>query len=279
MVELGLFLIDVLMYFVFAGAAYLIFYVILKNVLSHRIIQKKFEKNDRIFDEIKYSMSTLVIFTLNFAIVYQLQKRGLTRHYDLDFSNFTWQNAGYLLLSAVIMVFMHDTYFYWGHRLMHHPKIYRHVHQVHHRSTNPSPWAAFYFHPLEAFVEFGIIYVIIFTLPYNEIGILMFYAYQLFINVMGHLSIELFPARFSRTWFLKFHNSITHHNMHHKYFNYNYGLYFNIWDGIMNTVHPKYYETFEEVTGRPSPHEELALLKEKEKNNSDHLKGDNHIIA
>jgi sterol desaturase/sphingolipid hydroxylase (fatty acid hydroxylase superfamily) len=264
MVQLSLFFMDVLMYFVFAGAAYLIFYVILKKALSHRIIQKKFEKNDRIFDEIKFSISTIIIFTLNFAIVWELQKRGYTRHYDLDFSHFTWQNAGYLVLSAFIMMLMHDTYFYWAHRLMHHPTLYRHVHQVHHRSTNPSPWAAFYFHPLEAFAEFGIIYVIVFTLPYNEIGILLFYAYQMFINVMGHLSIELFPTSYSKNGVLKIHNSITHHNMHHKYFNYNYGLYLNVWDGIMGTVHPKYYETFEEVTSRPTSHKELVAIKLEE---------------
>jgi len=30
----------------------------------------------------------------------------------------------------------------------------------------------------------------------------------------------------------------------------NYGLYFNIWDILMNTNHAKYYATFDEVTAR-----------------------------
>ena len=55
------------------------------------------------------------------------------------------------------MILLHDTYFYWAHRAMHHPKIYRHVHLVHHLSQNPSPWAAFAFHPFEAVIEAGIV--------------------------------------------------------------------------------------------------------------------------
>lgn len=38
--------------------------------------------------------------------------------------------------------------------------------------------------------------------------------------------------------------------MHHKYFNCNYGLYFNIWDRIMGTNHENYFDTFREVTHR-----------------------------
>ncbi len=65
--------------------------------------------------------------------------------------------------------------------------------------------------------------------------------------------------------------------MHHKYFNYNYGLYFNIWDGIMKTVHPKYYETFAEVTSRLSDKEKEELkLKE---GNSNSLTEEKHIVA
>jgi sterol desaturase/sphingolipid hydroxylase (fatty acid hydroxylase superfamily) len=32
--------------------------------------------------------------------------------------------------------------------------------------------------------------------------------------------------------------------MHHRYVNYNYGLYFNIWDRLMGTNHPRYEEEY-----------------------------------
>jgi lathosterol oxidase len=68
------------------------------------------------------------------------------------------------IVSLALMLLLHDAWFYWTHRLMHHPKIFRHVHLVHHRSINPSPWAAYSFHPIEAVIEAGIYLLIVFTI-------------------------------------------------------------------------------------------------------------------
>ncbi|MGL1488967.1 sterol desaturase family protein, partial [Vibrio parahaemolyticus] len=46
---------------------------------------------------------------------------------------------------------------------MHNKRIFKYVHLVHHHSTNPSPWAAYAFHPLEAVVEVGITVIFYFT--------------------------------------------------------------------------------------------------------------------
>ena len=61
----------------------------------------------------------------------------------------------YYFTAFPIMLIMHDTYFYWTHRIMHHKLLFNSFHLVHHKSTNPSPWAAYAFHPLEAVVENG----------------------------------------------------------------------------------------------------------------------------
>lgn len=274
MVELKLFIFELVSYLFISGAVYFVFYVLLKEIFKHRIIQKKFENKDKIFEEIKYSMSSVIVFTLTFIIAYRLQEMGITKNYKEVSEYGVW----YLFFSVFLMVVIHDTYFYWAHRLMHHPALYKHVHLVHHRSTNPSPFASHFFHPLEAFAEIGIIYVLIFTIPYHNYAIAMWWAYMMFINVMGHLSIEVFPNWFLKIGLLKFHNSPTHHNMHHKYFNYNYGLYFNIWDRLMKTEHPKYMETFDEVTSRLSE-KEMEELKQKEMNNTGHLKEKESAIA
>jgi sterol desaturase/sphingolipid hydroxylase (fatty acid hydroxylase superfamily) len=40
--------------------------------------------------------------------------------------------------------------------------------------------------------------------------------------------------------------------MHHRYVHYNYGLYFNFWDRVMGTNHPRYEQEYDRVCAKPS---------------------------
>jgi lathosterol oxidase len=57
-----------------------------------------------------------------------------------------------LILAAIVIA--HDAYFYWAHRIMHHPKLFKHFHRAHHRSITPTPWAAYSFAIPEAAAMF-----------------------------------------------------------------------------------------------------------------------------
>ncbi len=239
------FAVDTLQYLFFAGTTFLLFWVILRKRLLHRVIQKKFSTRERIQSEFLYSMSSIVVFSIIGIGSGYLIKNDFTRLYtDADTYGLFYFGA-----SVVLFLFLHDFYFYWTHRLMHHPKIFKHVHLVHHKSTNPSPWAAFSFHPSEAVVQGLFFPMAILLIPIHIKALVVTVLISLLYNVLGHLSIELLPKGFTRS-ILFWHNVPTHHNMHHKYFNANYGLYFNIWDRIGGTLHAKYDETFDEVTSR-----------------------------
>jgi len=242
----GVFVSDFLRYFIAAGFAYLLFWVLLKNVLSHKFIQRKFPDKERLFFEFKYSVSTAAIFACVGTGMFFLIKGGHSQMYhDIDLRGW-W----YFFLSIPLSIIIHDAYFYWTHRLMHHPKIFKYVHLVHHRSTNPSPWAAYSFHPSEAVVQAGIGPVLILMLPMHDLALLSFITYMITLNVFGHYGFEIFPKGFTRNKLVFWHNTSTHHNMHHKYFDYNYSLYFNWWDRIFKTLHPKYDDVFDEVASR-----------------------------
>lgn len=247
-------------YILMAGIAYVFIWVIYKERLKHRIIQKKLPEKDKISHELKYSAVSLAIFAASGILVVLMKNAGWTFIYDKveDYG------VPYLLFSIVALIFLHDTYFYWTHRLMHHPLLFKSIHLVHHKSTNPSPWAAFSFHPYEAVIEAGIVPLVILFLPVHTTALVVFFFYSNFLNVLGHLSFELFPKGFIENRILRLHNSTTHHNMHHKYFNCNYGLYFNIWDRIMGTNHENYFDTFREVTHRePEVAEDPGLMEAK----------------
>ncbi|MDH4262047.1 MAG: sterol desaturase family protein [Spirochaetia bacterium] len=133
---------------------------------------------------------------------------------------------------------------------MHLKHIYQKVHLVHHLSTNPSPWAAFAFHPYESILETLILPVIVFILPIHLYAIVIFLIIMTLMNVIGHLGYELYPSGFVTHPIGRWNNTATHHNMHHRLIQCNYGLYFNWWDFWMNTNHPDYIQTFQNIKQR-----------------------------
>jgi lathosterol oxidase len=158
----------------------------------------------------------------------------------------------------ILMLFVHDTYFYWIHRLMHHPRLFKIFHLVHHKSTNPSPWAAYSFHPAEALMEVGIYVVFLYIMPIHLFHLAFFFLFMIIYNVYGHLGYELYPANFNKTWIGKYVNTSVAHNQHHKYFIGNYGLYFTIWDRLMGTHRTDYDRAFAELKARSQVQEQVA---------------------
>lgn len=236
-------------YFLIAGPVFLLFYVLLKKRLRNRKIQYSFPKPKDYWREISYSTLSIIIFSLPpLLMLYSDQIRPYTTFY-VDISQYGWL---YAIFAFPIMLLLHDTYFYWMHRLMHHPRLFKIIHLVHHRSTNPSPWAAYAFHPIEAIIESLIFVIFLLTIPIHTIHLMLFFIFSLIYNVYGHLGFELYPRGFDKHWLGRWINTSVCHNQHHQYFKGNYGLYFTIWDRLMGTLRKDYHEKFEEVKMKSS---------------------------
>jgi Delta7-sterol 5-desaturase len=232
-----------LRYFLIAGLAFLLFYILFKAPFQRRRIQTKFPKITDYGRDITYSVITLLIFATMATIVFV----GLFPYTNM-YRNIHEFGSWYYWLTFPVMFLIHDTYFYWMHRLMHSPRLFRHVHLIHHKSTNPSPWTSYAFHPLEAIIEAGIIPLIAFTLPVHPSALVLFLLLQFIYNVYGHLGYELYPQNFHKTRIGRWINTGTAHNLHHKHFTGNYGLYFLIWDRLMGTLRENYDEVYEKIT-------------------------------
>jgi sterol desaturase/sphingolipid hydroxylase (fatty acid hydroxylase superfamily) len=161
-------------------------------------------------------------------------------------------------LSIACTILLHDAYFYWTHRLMHHPKLFRYFHRVHHLSHNPTPWASYAFSPLEAVVQAGIFPLAAIVMPLHPIAFALFMGWQIMFNVAGHTGYEIYPRWLMDSWLRYILNTPTNHAMHHETLRGNYGIYFNIWDRLMGTNQANYEERFREVTSRRSVPEEMA---------------------
>lgn len=235
--------INLLRYFIIATPFFLLFYIFFKKKWQSKKIQEKFPKNKDYQREIGFSLISTVIFA---AVGLSIFGTPL-KNYTLKYAHIADMGCGYWVLSIFLMILLHDTYFYWTHRAMHHPKIFKFAHLLHHKSTNPSPWAAYAFHPLEGIVEAAVIYPIVFLIPYHPTAILFFLFFMMIYNVYGHLGFEIYPKGFNKHFVGKWLNTSINHNQHHKYFEGNYGLYFLFWDRLMGTIREDYDTAFLEV--------------------------------
>jgi len=123
----------------------------------------------------------------------------------------------FILLFFVIR-FWQSFHFYWIHRLIHMPRLFKSVHHVHHRNVSVGPWSGLAMHPAEHVFYFSSI-LIHFVLPSHPIHVI----FHMFSLSLGAL---LSHAGFDKVLFRDkeaIKAGSFHHQLHHRYFECNYG--------------------------------------------------------
>jgi Delta7-sterol 5-desaturase len=241
-----LFLFLFVYYLIPVSITYYVMFIRNRSKWAKKRIRFEFPSPKSIRHEIKWSLVTVLIFSALTMLVYHFAKLGYTALY-YEIRGYGWI---YFVGSPLVAALLHDTYYYWVHRFMHHKRIFKYVHRIHHRSLNPTPWAIYSFHPTEAILTYLIFPLLIFFLPLHPIALGALLLHNLVVNIGGHTGFELASKFYAKHWLLKYNNVVTFHDMHHTNTRCNYGLYFNIWDRIMNTVHPDFETEFSEVKRR-----------------------------
>lgn len=244
-------------YFLFASVAFVLFYIVLRKPLWFRKIQQKMPSFKDYGRDIIFSISSMIISGIFIIFTFYIAKDYNNVYYDIEKYSML-----YYAFTFLWMFFLHDTYFYFMHRAMHHPLLFRWVHHIHHKSTNPSPWTAYAFHPFEAILENMILPIIAFTLPVRTSAIIFFFVFQIIYNVYGHLGFEILPKGFHKNFIGKFMNTSTAHNLHHHKFNGNYGLYSLFWDRLFGTLREDYDSIYERTTQRSKEESAEGLEQE-----------------
>lgn len=233
-------------YFIMAGIPFLIFYKLFPIVFSKNKIQGRSAKRNDFVREILHSLQTTFVIVLVGLLVLKTPLSSFTLVYTDLYAYPMW----WIPLSVFLALALHDTYFYWMHRLIHHPWFYRKVHLVHHKSVNPSPWASYSFHLYESFVEAFIAPILLCLVPLHPLSLILFTTISFGFNVYGHLGYEIAPKWFRRSFLFEVMNTSTHHNVHHAKVRGNYGLYFRVWDRLMGTEYPDYVQEYDAIQAK-----------------------------
>ncbi|CAL1289043.1 unnamed protein product [Larinioides sclopetarius] len=127
-----------------------------------------------------------------------------------------------ILMEIAFCVFMEEIGFYYSHRLLHHPRFYKHIHKMHHEWTSPIAITAIYCHPVEHLLS-NLMPALLGPLI---LGSHMFTSWIWF-------SLALLSTLNSHCGFhFPFFPSPEAHDFHHLKFNENYGVL-----GILDRLH------------------------------------------
>jgi sterol desaturase/sphingolipid hydroxylase (fatty acid hydroxylase superfamily) len=231
-------------YVMTAGGFYVFFYIFVKKRFWHRKISVQLRKPRQSWREVGWSALTSLVFGVAGAGMLLAWEKGYTKIYT-DVKEYGYW---YVPLSLIVGLLIHETYYYWLHRWMHRPKVFKIVHKVHHDSIVTSPWTSFSFHPWESVLQSILVPLLVFILPFHYSVVILMLTIMTVSATINHLDIEIYPRGTATHWLGKWFIGATHHSLHHAEYRSNYGLYFTFWDKWMRTESGRYKQRFREKT-------------------------------
>lgn len=170
-----------------------------------------------------------VITSSIYQIYFLLNNNIILVYYDIyrySLMKFLFQSLFYILSTDFLL--------YLVHRSLHNKLLYKYIHQFHHTNINPTAFDFGSVHPLETIIVFSTFHIVPFTIP---VHIMILELYIIHVGIRSLLQHGNGWKLMSNIPILKeLYNN--HHNIHHKYFIFNYGLglFPTIYDKIFNTL-------------------------------------------
>jgi lathosterol oxidase len=209
-----------------------------------RRIQAEKRGEDRARVEIIQSVKSLFVTCFCLAAGLFAQWKGWVLFAPIKL---TWVSGiGMLLVLAVVF----DTWFYWGHRLMHTRALYKH-HLWHHRSMAPTVWSNYSDTMVDAFMMQSFYLVIPLVLPVPPLVLIGLRVWDHINGQIGHSGFEYFADRSTRAPSPMV--CVTFHDQHHAHYHYNFANFFSLWDRLCGTLDPAYDDQVKIAASPPPP--------------------------
>lgn len=188
---------------------------------------RKFSFSNQVHDNILWSIASGVSVWTIYEVLYFW---GVANNVipTMGFADNPIAFFGWLLILPLIL----SAHFYFIHRLLHWPPLFKRVHKLHHRNIHIGPWSGMSMHPVEhiIYISSVLIHFIVASHP---------------VIVLLHLYTRCMAPAFSHSGFEKLllkdktltESADFHHQLHHRYFECNYGNVDMPWDRWFGSVH------------------------------------------
>ncbi len=230
--------------FLVAGGLHLYFYVWRRQGDERRYDARPFPVNNRVFtfnsqvrDNLFWSCASgVTIWSAYEVLMMWALANGYAPLLDLP-DDWPW-----LVLFILLLPAWETLHFFLIHRLIHWPPLYRRVHSLHHRNTNVGPWSGLSMHPVEHLIYLSTV-LIHFVVPANPLLIIFHLQYFTLTAATTHTGYQGIVVRGKLVLPL----GTYHHQLHHRYFECNYGgleIPMDEWTGNFHDGTPEAHRQF-----------------------------------
>ncbi|WP_306114356.1 MULTISPECIES: sterol desaturase family protein [unclassified Roseovarius] len=183
--------------------------------------------SNQVHDNMFWSLTSGVFFLTAFQVVTMwLMANGIAPTIT-PASNPVW-----FVMTLVLLPIWSAFHFYWVHRLLHVPFLYKYVHSLHHRNVSIGPWSGFSMHPVEHLLYVSSL-CIHWIVPTDPILLIFHVIYLGPGAAMTHTGYEDLLIKDKRRLAL----GTFYHQLHHRYYECNYGNQEMPWDRWFGTFH------------------------------------------
>ena len=149
------------------------------------------------------------------------------------FLRIDWSDSWpYVAAMTIALFYIEGAHFYLNHRLLHIDPLYRIAHALHHKNVNTGPWSGVAMHPVEHVLYFSLPLVFV-IVPGSPFLVTLSLVYLLLSPAPSHSGFDRLVVGADLTVPV----GDNFHNLHHRYFECNYGVLLLPIDKWMGTFH------------------------------------------
>ena len=212
------------------------------------LIDYETSNKQKIYDD-SYKIKENYPYEFHISLVTTTSVEVITHSYIYSFMTLTPVLSQSIVRDLVLFIpisfffeLVFDFFHYSGHRMLHHPIIYRYFHKVHHRWLHPISITTFYQDPIDLVITNAIPTILAFYMI-PRITNLQFHwilMYKNFVEISGHCGkisypTSCFPQCIWIPKILGIELYAEDHDIHHSLNNCNYSKRFSLWDKVFGT--------------------------------------------